>query len=210
MEEEKKDNSKFSLLFWAGFLLFVLLFVRLMNSNLSDSSSSSKARKNLTDNYEFVYSNSEGNIYGMAFGNKYLFVLKDNKYYYNGNNLYLVSEHSLKETSTDIGIVRITPLMIDNLIKEKQSTDNSYYVSLYDFMNVYDADVPVDGSEASKYNIVINKYYKDDKLYMIKLDLSNYYLFKGVQDTGLITIDLYNFGNVSDFSKEYEGLGVIE
>lgn len=210
MEEEKKGLGKFSQFFWIIFLIFAVIFARAINSGSNTSNNSSTIKKSAINNYEFIYSNSISNIYGKAYDNKYLFVFNNSEYYYNGEKTYLVLDHSLKEVAFDIGIIQITPSMVDELTDSSVSSDKSYYVPLYDFMNLYDVDVPVNGDEANKYNIAINKYYKDDNLYMIKLDLSNYYLFKGIDNTGVITIDLYNQGNVNDFSKEYEGLEVLK
>lgn len=209
MNDKGINKDKLSLIIWSVFFVIIVLVGRMINMN--STSGNSNIHKELSiDNYEFVYSDDRGSIYGKTFGDKYLFVLNGNKYYYSGSKLYLVSGRSLKEASFDLDILKITPSMINSLISDNEITNKSYYVSLYDFMNIYDADVPVDGTEANKYNVSINKYFDNGNLYMIKIDLSNYYLFKNLQNTGIITIDLYNQNNVNDFSKEYDGLGVIE
>ncbi|MBR3210051.1 MAG: hypothetical protein IKF82_07305 [Bacilli bacterium] len=210
MSEGKIDKTKLSLIIWSVFFVIILLFVRGINSNFTYTKSSDDNNISM-NSYEFVYSDDRGNIYGKASNGKYLFILDGNKYYFNGNNLYLVSGNSLKEVFSDLGLVKITPSLVDGLIKNvsQNDSDGNYYISLYDFMSVYDVDVPVDGSEASKYNIVISKY-SDEKLSMIKVDLSNYYLFKGISNTGIITINFYNQDNVSDFSKGYDKLEVVK
>ena len=54
------------------------------------------------------------------------------------------------------------------------------------------------------YNIIVDEYFEDNNLIMVKVDLSSYYNYRGTENDGILTIDFYNINNINDFTKEYE------
>ena len=48
-------------------------------------------------------------------------------------------------------------------------------------------------------------YKKENDIYMYKLDLSNYYQFRGLNNMGILTIDIYDVEK-GDFPKYYDSL----
>ena len=114
----------------------------------------------------------------------------------------------------DLSVLKITPNFIDNLISDLSYNviegGRQYIIPLSRFINLYEYDTEADLSLANNYNIMLNVYEKNSKVYMYKLDLSNYYSFRGLNNSGILTIDIYD-DEVNDFSKFYDDLigGVV-
>ena len=171
---------------------------------------------NQINSYEYSYVDDKNVIYGKAYGDKHLFYLSNHKYYYDGKDVYLVNDFDLtKESNFDIGYLKITPQMINDLTENLDYSMNGdafvYNVPLANFMNLFFIDVPVNLDEVSQFKVVISKYYLNDKLCMVKLDLSDYYSYFKKENMGILTIDFYEQNKVNNFSLEYDGMiGVIK
>ena len=133
------------------------------------------------------------------------FILNGNRYYYDLENVYLISDKEVTLVSNfDLNVLKITPKFIENLTANLSYSLNGeakvYTVPLYRFLNLYEVDVEVDLSIANQYNILVSVY--DD---MYEIDLTNYYNFRGLNNDGILTIDLYE-SNIGDFTKYYDKL----
>ena len=165
-------------------------------------------------NFKFTYTNNSGVIFGENYNDKLEFIYNNSRYYYNGENVYLISNQSLQVIPNfDLGVLKITPNLIDNLTSNltynMSNGAKQYIVPLSRFINLYEYDTEVDLSLANNYNIILEVYENNSKVYMYKLDLSNYYTFRGLNNSGILTIDIYD--GQSDFSKFYDKIigGVV-
>ena len=209
MRADPKLRPITSLIFWLIFIVVVIIFLRGTASTENPSVSSNTPNQNIS-NYEFTYTNNAGVIFGRSYNDKLEFTIGVNRYYYNGQNVYMIKNQSgVLMNNFDLNVLKITPEMIDNLIGNLNYTVNGearqYAVPLYRFLNLYEVDVPVDLSAANQYNIIINEFLKENKVYMYTIDLTNYYNFRGLNNDGILTIDIYDSG-VTDFTKYYDEL----
>ena len=215
---EYKSNPQtkdvISLCFWLLFFFAVVVFARLSSRPVSNNSDNFV--NELVNNYEYSYIDDKTIIYGKTFNGNHVFNVLNGRYYYDGEDVYEIKDHSASIVKNDfINYLKITPQMINSLTENLNYSvfENAlvYKVPLSNFMNLFDNDVPLNLEEASKYDIIINKYYLDDVLYMVKIDLSNYYRYYNQEDRGLLTIELFEQNKISDFSNEYEKIvGVIK
>lgn len=195
MRADPKLRPITSLIFWLVFMVLLIIFVRVTSSSVQRSTST-EVKQNLSS-YEFTYTNNSGVIFGKADNDKLEFILGNNRYYYDGENVYLINGRSAKVISNfDLNVLKITPKFIENLISNlTYNTDGEakqYAVPLSRFINLYEFDVEVNSSKANNYNVLVNVYEKDNEIYMYKLDLSNYYKFRSLNDSGILTIDIYD------------------
>ena len=213
LRSNPQTKAVMSLALWFIFFIIIILFAR---STSSSSKSNNTANYKKITSYEYVYKNNKSTIFGMKYNEKQIFNILDKKYYFDGENIYLIVDHSLSlENNFDLGYLKITPSMIEDLTKNINYTQNGearqYLIPLINFINLYQNDTEIDLSLANNYNIIVNMYYKNNDLYMIKVDLSNYYKFYNLEDDGVLTIDLYNKNKLNNFTLEYEKmLGVIK
>ncbi len=208
MRKDPKLKPIMSLIFWFIFIVFVTIFVKTSNTN------SNKTVSKISNNYEYTYKDNSKTIFGYVNNNYQEFILDNNKYFTDGNNVYLINESSATKISDfDMGILKITPSFINNLTNNLSYTNGSNYkqyaVLLSNFISLYENDTDIDLSSYNQYNIIIQVYSKDNDIYMYKLDLSNYYKLKGINDNGILTINIYNTSN--DFASYYKSLiGVVK
>lgn len=216
--KEMRANPKLkpiiSLIFWFVFLAILILFVRSVSSPSKVVTQSEEIKQNLS-NYKFTYTNNSGVIFGESYNDKLEFIYNNNRYYYNGENVYLINNQKAQMIPDfDLGVLKITPSLINNLISNLTYNINGeakqYIVPLSRFINLYEYDTEADLSLADNYNIILEVYENNSKIYMYRLDLSNYYTFRGLNNSGILTIDIYD-SQVSDFTKFYDELvgGVV-
>ncbi len=209
MRKDPKLKPIISLIFWFIFIVFVTIFVK-----TGSMSSSNKTVSKVSSNYEYTYKDNSKTIFGYVNNNYQEFILDNNKYFIDGNNVYLINESSATKISNfDMGILKITPSFINNLTNNLSYTNGSNYkqyaVLLSNFISLYENDTDIDLSLYNQYNIIIQVYSKNNDIYMYKLDLSNYYKLKGINDNGILTISIYNTSN--DFTGYYKSLiGVVK
>ena len=200
-----RTRAMMSLGMWLIFFVIVVIFLRSMNSQ-TNVPSTSVQEQNDFNSYEFTYQNNDLKVFGMFYDGKMIFNVGANKYYYNGN-VYLVDGHNLVlQEGFDLNVLKITLPMIQNLTSGESSEiegGKQYAVPLSNFINLYEVDTEVDLSLAMQYNIVI-QVFENEEITSVKLDLSNYYSFRGYNDSGILTIDVYNVNKIADVSEEYE------
>lgn len=208
MRADPKLRPITSLIFWLIFFVILIIFVRSLPSNNSSYNNSNEVNK-MISNYKFTYTNNNLAIFGESYNDKLDFVIGANHYYYNGDNVYLVKNQSMTLVpGFNLSILKINPSMINNLIGNLTYNMNGvakeYAVPLSRFLNLYEVDVEADLSLANQYNIIVEVFEKNNKVYMYRLDLTNYYNFRGLNNDGILTIDIY--GEVEDFTKYYDEL----
>ncbi len=208
MRADHKLRPIMSLIFWLIFLAVLIIFVK--GTSRPMNTVTSNEVKNDMSSYEFTYTNNSGVIFGQSYDNKLDFIYGNNHYYFNGDNVYLIKNQTGQlMPNFDLNVLKITPDLINNLISNLNYTVNGmakdYIVPLSRFINLYEYDTEADLSLANNYNIILQVYEKNSKVYMYKLDLTNYYNFRGLNNSGILTIDIYD-SNVSDFTKFYDEL----
>lgn len=201
MRADPKLKPITSLILWFIFIVIVVIFIKSSYSNEPIK----KENINSISNYEFTYKNNNLTIFGNSYDGKMEFILNGNRYYYDLENVYLISNKEVTLVSNfDLNVLKITPKFIENLTANLSYSLNGeakvYIVPLYRFLNLYEVDVEVDLSIANQYNILVSVY--DD---MYEIDLTNYYNFRGLNNDGILTIDLYE-SNIGDFTKYYDKL----
>lgn len=201
MRADPKLKPITSLILWFIFIVIVVIFIKSSYSNEPIK----KENINSISNYEFTYKNNNLTIFGNSYDGKMEFILNGNRYYYDLENVYLISNKEVTLVSNfDLNVLKITPKFIENLTVNLSYSLNGeakvYTVPLYRFLNLYEVDVEVDLSIANQYNILVSVY--DD---MYEIDLTNYYNFRGLNNDGILTIDLYE-SNIGDFTKYYDKL----
>ena len=211
MRADPKLRPMMSLILWFIFFVIVILFARGLTSTRANLESTETQKTTLSDsNYEFTYSNNSGVIFGQTYDDKLEFMYGGNRYYYNGETVYLIqNQQATIMPNFDLNVLKINKKMINNLISNltynMDGEAKQYLVPLSNFLNLYEVDVEADLSLANQYNIVINVYENDNGIYMYKLDLTNYYNYRGLNNDGILTIDIYN-SEVNDFTKYYDEL----
>ncbi len=211
MRADPKLRPITSLILWFIFFVIVILFARGLTSTRANLESTETQKTTLSDsNYEFTYSNNSGVIFGQTYDDKLEFMYGGNRYYYNGETVYLIqSQQATIMPAFDLNVLKLNSKMINNLISNlnynMDGEAKQYLVPLSNFLNLYEVDVEADLSLANQYNIVINVYENDNGIYMYKLDLTNYYNYRGLNNDGILTIDIYN-SEVNDFTKYYDEL----
>ena len=211
MRADPKLRPLTSLILWFIFFVIVILFARGLKSTRANLESTETQKTTLSDsNYEFTYSNNSEVIFGQTYDDKLEFMYGGNRYYYNGETVYLIQNQQATIMPTfDLNVLKINSKMINNLISNlnynMDGEAKQYLVPLSNFLNLYEVDVEADLSLANQYNIVINVYENDNGIYMYKLDLTNYYNYRGLNNDGILTIDIYN-SEVNDFTKYYDEL----
>ena len=211
MRADPKLRPITSLILWFIFFVIVILFARGLTSTRANLESTETQKTTLSDsNYEFTYSNNVGIIFGQTYDDKLEFMYGGNRYYYNGETVYLIqNQQAIIMPAFDLNVLKINSKMINNLISNlnynMDGEAKQYLVPLSNFLNLYEVDVEADLSLANQYNIVINVYENENGIYMYKLDLTNYYNYRGFNNDGILTIDIYN-SEVNDFTKYYDEL----
>ena len=211
MRADPKLRPMMSLILWFIFFVIVILFARGLTSTRANLESTETQKTTLSDsNYEFTYSNNSGVIFGQTYDDKLEFMYGGNRYYYNGETVYLIqNQQAIIMPAFDLNVLKINSKMINNLISNlnynMDGEAKQYLVPLSNFLNLYEVDVEADLSLANQYNIVINVYENENGIYMYKLDLTNYYNYRGLNNDGILTIDIYN-SEVNDFTKYYDEL----
>lgn len=211
MRADPKLRPITSLILWFIFFVIVILFARGLTSTRANLESTETQKTTLSDsNYEFTYSNNSGVIFGQTYDDKLEFMYGGNRYYYNGETVYLIqNQQATIMPAFDLNVLKINSKMINNLISNlnynMDGEAKQYLVPLSNFLNLYEVDVEADLSLANQYNIVINVYENENGIYMYKLDLTNYYNYRGLNNDGILTIDIYN-SEVNDFTKYYDEL----
>ena len=206
-----KTHDLIVLAFWLIFIFIVIIFARSVASpNVKNVDV--KAYTNsfeYINNYDFTYESLDYKVHGSYYDDKLVFYL-DNKRYYYHENTYLIGKEATLVPNYDLGILKINPKMLNNLVGGITPSENGefkqYSVPLDRFINLYEIDTDVDLSKAATYNVVIKVYLVDNEISKVILDLSNYYLMKGNLINNPVTIYYYNVNNIRDFSKGYDKL----
>ncbi len=206
-------HDKASLILWLIFIVILIVVLRVSSS--SENISVEKEKKQIINSYEFTYNFENINISGLYYEEKILFYLNNNKYY-NNDKTYIISGDEIKEIENfDLKALKISyefiSKAIENLTSTKEDNYSVYLVPLDTFISLYDEDVGEDISNAKNYNIIIKIKENNDLISYVAIDMSNYYIYKGMNVSYPVTIYFYNINNISDFTSEYENkIGVIK
>lgn len=206
---DKRNGAIVKLGFWFIFLLFVIIYVRVMNSKTPNYvkdpvndlpltiTEGVKTFKNV-NNYEYsIEYNYNGNILkvdGKKYNDKWLFNYNDNEYYYDGN-LYLLKENMKEEVDK----TNIEYLLMFDIKKIYDYLLNSKYVSKTE--NV-DNELIITSNLALEDTLnKIETVNKGNNLESINIDLTNYYKTKDENCLDLkVVIKYSSLNNIEDFN----------
>lgn len=210
-----KDNrlkSLIFLIFWIVFAIGVMTLYRpLYNESVKtyQDKQTDSVNSIFMDNYSYsLLDTKDGKISiitGKAYDDYNLFSINGKEYYYNGS-VYLMDEDVTK-VSFELGYLKITPKMINDFIDRAVSLgDNSYSVSLTDFMVIYDANSlnDVSSDNLSEKEVLIKVYKKDKLFYKVDIDITEFVKLKENVSSDILTINYTDVNEVDDFTKEYE------
>lgn len=206
---DKRNGALVKLGFWFIFLLFVIIYVRVMNSKTPNYVNEpvndlpptiTEGAKNFKDVEIYEYSieyNYNGNILkvdGKKYNDKWLFNYNDNTYYYDGN-LYLLKENEKEEVDK----TNIEYFLMFDIQKIYDYLLNSKYVSKTENVNnelIITSNLTLEDTLNK-----IETVNKGNNLESINIDLTNYYKTKDENCVNLnIVIKYSNLNNVEDFS----------
>jgi hypothetical protein len=199
----------------ADLILIMIFMIILVAFARSSSAYNKKSKADSTtlvfNNYEYTYKDSVKTIFGMNYNDKMEFNINNNKYYYNGKNVYLINDQTATVIPNfDLNILKINQNMLNNLTGKASYTMNGeykhYIIPLGNFINLYEVDTEVDLTMADQYNILVEEYEKGSNISIVRVDLSNYYKFRGIADQGILTINFYNVDKLSNFTLAYDSL----
>ncbi len=207
--QNPKTHSIIVLIFWFIFIALVILFLRLSAPTPNTSSKPLPTSDNFENiySYEFSYYDNHTIVHGQAYNDKQEFILGNNRYYYD-ENIYQINGDNVIKQNLDLGNLKITPKMLNNLLGKLTGTEQAeytrYLVPLDRFINLYEIDTDADLTKAMTYNIIVDVYKKNKAISKIVLDLTNYHIFRfnnNIKEN--ITIYFYNINKVTDFTNEF-------
>ncbi len=211
LKSNPQIGTRMSLGLWLLFFIIIVLFTRGINTNRPYE------RENVSkiNSYEYTYQNNRGTVFGRFYNGKQVFNILNSKYYYNGENAYIINENKANlALNFNMNVLKIDLYFIDELTNKLDYTEfdnvKQYLVPLANFINLYEVDTAIDLSYASNYNIIVRKYFNDVNLYKIEIDLSNYYMINNLNDDGKLVISLYNVNKLNDFTLEYDRIVGVE
>ncbi len=209
-----KTHDIVSLTLWLLFIIIVIVFFRVTTFS-KPTTNNENTYTTSVNSYEFTYNFENTNINGVYYKSNMLFYLNNNKYY-TDDSIYLVNGTELNRINDfDLKALKISYEFITKATKNvsKRVVDgyNVYTVPLDTFISLYDNDISEDIESTKNYNVIIKTKEKNNLLSSVIIDMSNYYIYKGIDVNYPVTIYFYNINNISDFTKEYkEMLGVIK
>ena len=208
LKDNPQKSAKISLAFWLILFVILILFARVNVNHVSNNDSRNNKQYSV-NRYEYGYSNEKVKVFGYYYNSKQLFTVGNEKYYYNGSNVYIESNHNMSLVPEfNLDILKIDYSFLSKLKSGinsvKKDSFDRYIIPLTNFVSLFDGDTPVDLSGIDNYNIIVDEYFEDNNLIMVKVDLSSYYNYRGTENDGILTIDFYNINNINDFTKEYE------
>lgn len=206
---DKRNGALVKLGFWFIFLLFVIIYVRIMNSKTPNYANNPvddlpqtitegvKSFKNVNTyecSIEYTYNGNILKVDGKKYNDKWLFNYNDNEYYYDGN-LYLLKENEKEEVDK----TNIEYLLMFDIQKVYDYLLNSKYVSKTENVNnelIITSNLTLEDTLNK-----IETVNKGNNLESINMDLTNYYKTKDENCVNLnIVIKYSNLNNVEDFS----------
>lgn len=202
---DKRNGALVKLGFWFIFLLFVIIYVRVMNSktpkyipteNLPQTITEGVKNFKSVNSYEYsIEYNYNGNIFkmnGKKYNDKWLINYNDINYYYDGNILTNAdTKEEVDKTNIDLILMVDAQKVYDYLL-------NSEYVSKTENVNnelIIKSKVALDNTENE-----IETINKDNILESININLTNYYKTKDENCLNLnVSIKYSNLNNIEDF-----------
>ena len=200
------------------FIIIIIIFNKPATSrNIESSSHNSLLNYSNMKSYEFSYYENKDNqntsFNGWNYKNSNLVYLNNNKYYIKDKKAYLIQNDISTLSSINTQMLKLTPQKIYNLISDITPTTTKkkkiYSISMYDFMTLYNPvlaaiDTPVDLSITKDNQILITMYQKDNKIYKVELDITNYNkLINNLTTSDIITIQYTNINTVNDFRSDF-------
>ena len=198
---DPKKHALIVLGIWGILFFLAILFVNLNFTRVEKVNTKTSPLETFKDmqSYEFSYKTVDTSLNGMAYEDKYILYL-DNEKYYKNSVLYKIPDLT---PSTEPELLKINNEMIYNLISNAEGIEKEgykeYSIPLTTFTQLYENTV------SNGNNIVIDLYQKDNKINKVIIDLTNYYISKGINTNSyLLEINYYNINKLNDFTHEYD------
>lgn len=220
---DKRNKALVKLGFWLIFFIFVIIYIRFTNNNnrsyvnndpvptLPLTITESVKSLNNVSNYEFNYiyklNDESYEIYGKVYNDKMLINYNEQDYYFDGMNLYILSENNKEQVNSDnIKYIQVfSPTKIYNyLLKseynfKQENADKS--IKINSKIKVGEFADQIGEEIVSDEFIIIETSELDNSLININFDLSNYCKIESDECDNLkidIIFDKYNL--INDFS----------
>ncbi len=203
---DKRNSALVKLGFWFIFLLFVIIYVRVMNSKspkyiptenlpqtITEGVKNFKSVNSYEYSMEYNYNGSIFKINGKKYNDKWLINYNGINYYYDGN--ILIND----DTKEEVDKANIDLILMLDIQKVYDYLLNSEYVSKTENVNnelIIKSKVTLDNTENE-----IETINKDNALENININLTNYYKTKDENCLSLnVSIKYSNLDNIEDFN----------
>lgn len=213
--KDKRFRSLIFLGFWILFAIVVVAAYRPMyNASVKSfqEKQTNTVNSSVMNNYSYSIVDTKDSkmnvIVGKAYGEYNVFTINDVEYYYNGK-LYNMAEPIKAVNVSNLGYIRITPKVINNMIERSSELEtNKYSLSLVDFITLYNPTElnTIDATKIKDKNVLIDVYKKDGLFYKVDINITEYVKVKEPTVTSdILTFNYTLVNETNDFTKEYEG-----
>lgn len=211
---DKKNKAIVKLCLYFVFFLFVIIYIRIMNSRtpvtpiiLPDTITTAVSSLN-NNNYEFEieykYNDEKFNVTGKKYNDKYLFKYNENTYYYN-DDLYLVKEEKELIQSENIKYLfmmdakKVYNYLYNSTYNYKQE-DSNHNITINSDIKLSDFGTLINEQIDSDNKIIFNTIETNGILTQVNIDLSNYIKVNSLDDELSVNITYKNINNIDDFN----------
>jgi len=217
--KEKWKDKRFRSFFYLGaWLLFAVLIVSAYRPQYNSEVKSYQEKQNnivnssVMQNYDYTFLDTKDAkinvVTGKVYNDYHLFSIDGINYYYNGL-VYQMVTPPVKMESFDMGYLKITPKVINNMIDLSETlSTNKYKLSLVDFLTLYDAN-KLSGYDAT---LLQNKYvtievFKEDNIFSkVTIDITELIkITEPAVTSDILTFNYTNVNQIENFKEEYEG-----
>lgn len=203
---DKRNKAIVKLGIYFIFILFVVIYVRAMNSKrpsyvptenlpqtITDGVKNFKSVNSYEYSIEYNYNGNIFNINGKKYNDKWLINYNDINYYYDGNILIN------NDTKEEVNKTNIDLILMFDVQKVYDYLLNSEYVSKTENVNnelIIKSKVTINNTENE-----IETINKDNNLESINVNLTNYYKLKDENCLNLyVSIKYSNLNNIEEFN----------
>lgn len=212
---DKRFRSLIFLGFWIAFAIIVIAAYRPMYNSSVKSYQEKKTNtvnSSVMNNYSYSLVDTKDSkmnvIVGKVYNEYNLFTVNNVEYYYNGK-LYKMTEPITEIDVSNLGYLRITPKVINNMIERASELEaNKYSLPLIDFITLYNPTElnTIDSSKITNKNVLIDVYKKDGLFYKVDINITEYVKIKeATVNSDVLTFNYTEINEINDFTKEYEG-----
>lgn len=205
-KEEQKDQKIKNIVIGSIYVIFIVFMIVMVRLNESNTKTEKEVNKNITNsNYYFTYIltiDDETYYYeGKRYNDKYAFKVSNEK---ESNDYYVYKDIALIKKDNDYVLIDIPAFFVNYFdtnelnqiinMAEYDKNDKLYKVSTTNFALIYDLEI----NDNSINTIELE--YKDNHLYKVKMDYTNYVIARGEPVRRVyVELEYKEYGKVKDF-----------